>query len=171
MDDEDPGSVWGTVELRAVVDADLPIFFEHQRDPVSVTMAAFPSREREAFMAHWAKIRGDDSVIIRTILLDGRVAGNVVSFHRFGKREVGYWIGREDWGKGVASRALNEFLNLERTRPLFARVAKHNRGSLRVLQKCGFVFSADPDEETVPVDDGIEDFLLELGDGGTGAAG
>jgi hypothetical protein len=86
------------------LESDLPIFFEHQRDPVANRMAAFPARKRDAFMEHWSKILSDPSVVVRTVLLDGAVAGNVQSFERDGAREVGYWIGRDHWGKGVATR-------------------------------------------------------------------
>src|SRR5689334_20021850 len=94
------------VRLRDVIEADLPIFFEHQLDPNATRMAAFPSRDRVAFMAHWTKILGDTTVTTKTILVDGQVAGNVVSFELLNARAVGYWIGREYWGKGVATRAL-----------------------------------------------------------------
>ena len=57
----------GRVQLRAVVEADLPIFFEHQRDPESNAMAAFPARDREAFDAHWAKILADPTTTNRAI--------------------------------------------------------------------------------------------------------
>ena len=53
-------------------------------------MATFPSRDKDAFMVHWAKIMADDSIILKTILFDGQVAGNIVSFEMVGKREVGY---------------------------------------------------------------------------------
>ena len=127
------------VTLRKVEEQDLPVFFEHQRDPESVRMAAFPSREREAFFAHWKKILADDGGVMRTVLLDGQVAGNMVSWEHEGIREIGYWIGREFWGRGVASRALAEFLKVVDTRPLVAHVVRHNLGSIRVLEKCGFV--------------------------------
>ena len=91
------------VMLREVLEADLEIFFEHQREPEAVRMAAFPSREREAFMAHWHKIMDDPTVILRTIVFEGQVAGNVVSFVQSGQREVGYWIGKEFWGQGIAT--------------------------------------------------------------------
>jgi RimJ/RimL family protein N-acetyltransferase len=52
---------------------------------------------------------------------------------------VTYWIGRQDWGQGIATRALKEFLTgIETTRPLSARAASDNAGSIRVLEKCGF---------------------------------
>ena len=123
-------------------------------------MAAFPPREREAFMAHWARILGEETVMVRTVTVDGKVAGNVLSFDRLGEREVGYWIGREHWGKGVATAALSAFLLQERTRPLTARVATINAGSIRVLEKCGFV-AVDPDaEDPDPLGDGIQETVL-----------
>ncbi len=102
-------------------------------------MVGLPSRERPVFDAHWAKIRRDDSGVLRTVLVDGEVAGNMLSFLADGRREVGYWLGREFWGRGVATRALAAFLEVEDRRPLFAGVVPHNGGSLRVLEKCGFV--------------------------------
>jgi RimJ/RimL family protein N-acetyltransferase len=126
------------VGLRDVEPADLPVLFEHQRDPIAGAMAAFPAREREAFMAHWEAILADGTVRVQAVVADGRLAGNVLSFVRDGRREVGYWIGREFWGGGVASAALAAFLEGETARPLYAGVARHNAASLRVLEKCGF---------------------------------
>ncbi len=141
------------ITLRAVEPGDLPLFFEHQRDPIAVAMVAFESRDRAAFDQHWAKILADETGLIRTVVVDGEVAGNVVSFTRDGKREVGYWIDRAYWGRGVASGALSAFLRLEQARPLYAGVAKHNAASLRVLQKCGFTFLASTDEASDDADD------------------
>ena len=126
--------------LREVIDSDLPILFEHQADPIANEMAAFPARDREAFLAHWAKILVDESSTIRTIVHEGQVAGTVMSFDMEGKREVGYWIGREFWGKGIATKALEQFLEYEKSRPLYGYVVKHNIGSRRVLEKCRFQF-------------------------------
>ena len=145
------------VHLRDVTEADLPIFFEHQRDPEAVRMVAFNSRDRDAFMAHWARIMADESGVLRTVVVDGRVAGNVMSFVHDGRREIGYWIGREFWGRGIATAALSEFLVLEKRRPLYAGVASHNVASIRVLEKCGFVRA-----ESNEASDGIEEVLLEL---------
>ncbi len=101
-------------------------------------------------MAHWTKILADETVTERTILFGGRVAGNVVSFENSGERKVGYWIGREHWGNGVATEALSQFLaHVEVRRPLHAAVAKHNAGSIRVLEKCGFTVVGEEDGEYV----------------------
>ena len=129
----------GEVTIRPVREDDLPILFEHQRDPEANAMAAFPPRDRDAFMAHWAKILSDPTCVARTVELDGAVAGNIGSFDLEGRREVGYWIDRALWGRGVATRALAAFLREAETgRPLFAGVIPHNAGSIRVLEKCGF---------------------------------
>ena len=101
-------------------------------------MAAFPPRERDAFMEHWGSILQDASGVHRTIELDGTVAGFVVLFGFEGRREVGYWVGREFWGRGIATRALAALLDEVSERPIYAGVAETNVASIRVLEKCGF---------------------------------
>jgi RimJ/RimL family protein N-acetyltransferase len=152
-----PSSTPVTVRLRDVEDADIHIFYRHQRDPAAAAMAAFPSRPWDAHVAHWARIRADPGVVTKTILSGDVVAGNIVSFEMDSQREVGYWIGREHWGRGVASRALGQFLSIDSTRPLHARVVSNNTGSIRVLEKCGFTITA---QETGP--DGVAELLLIL---------
>lgn len=138
------------VRLREVVDTDVPVFFEQQNDPVASEMAAFPRRGRAAHAEHWAKIRSDPKLCARTILESDAVAGNIGSFDRDGMRQVGYWLGRSFWGRGIATRALALFLaEADTTRPLHAYVVKHNVGSIRVLEKNGFVKLR---EETLPPD-------------------
>src|SRR5207253_10068546 len=96
--------------LRDVLEADIPVFFEHQRDPEATRMAVFPSRDREAFASHWQRILADDTLIKKTILFEGEVAGNIGCFQRDGRHLVGYWLGREFWGKGLATKALAELV-------------------------------------------------------------
>jgi RimJ/RimL family protein N-acetyltransferase len=150
------------VQLRDVQEADLLILYEHQRDPVANQMAAFPARDRDAFVAHWAKIRVDPTTMSKAILFDGRVAGWIGSFERGGERLVGYWIGRDYWGKGIASRALAEFLQYDTTRPLRARVAKHNVASVRVLQKCGFSICGEDKTAAETGGEEVEEWILKL---------
>ena len=153
------------VLLRDIAESDLPIFFEQQLDPTANYMAAFTARDpadRDAVMAHWGKIMGDDTIIKKTILYNGRVAGNVVSFEHLGKLEVGYWIGREYWGKGVATKALMAFLSLVQTRPLYAGVAKDNIASRRVLEKCGFTIAGEGKGFSHARGMEVEEFLLRL---------
>ena len=146
--------------LRNVSDEDLPLFFEHQRDPDALRMGAFSSRERDSFLTHWrTKVLRPENVT-RTILVGGLVAGYIGSWEQDTKRLVAYWIGREHWGKGIATRALAEFLVLEPIRPLHAWVALHNVASIRVLEKCGFRTVAQPKQEH---EDGIAEMLMKLG--------
>ena len=135
---EDPGQL----VLREVEDRDLDVLFEHSRDRDAIRMAAFTSPEaddRPSFDRRWARLRSDSSTTNRVIEIDARVVGHIASFDLEGHREVTYWIGREDWGRGIATRALQEFLQLETTRPLHARAASDNAASIRVLTKCGFL--------------------------------
>ena len=82
-----------------------------------------------------------------------------VDQHRKG---VSFSLTRSVWGKGIATRALSEFLAQVRARPLDAHVAKHNAGSIRVLEKCGFTLSG---EDTVTSSAGgkaVEEFVFTL---------
>ncbi len=151
--------------LRGVEDEDLAVFFEQQLDPEATRMAAFRSRDREAFAAHWAKVRADPNATVRTVVYQGKVAGSIFAWHDAGEVRVGYWHGREFWGKGVASAALAQFLKVLEGRPLHARVAKHNAASVRVLQKCGFTICGE-DKFTDPVLGEVEEFILTLAGGG-----
>ena len=147
--------------LRDVIESDLPILYEQQLDPDATAMAAFPSRDREAFMAHSARIMSDESVIFKAILFDGQVAGSMVSWVMEGEREVGYWLGKEYWGKGIATQALAQYVESVRTRPLYAHVARHNIGSRRVLEKCGFKVIGE-DTYMNPAGAEVEEFILKL---------
>jgi RimJ/RimL family protein N-acetyltransferase len=149
------------IRLRGVSEGDLPIFFEQQCDPDACKMAAFAARDRDAFMAHWAKILADKTVAVRSIILDGHVAGNMVSWQQDGKRLIGYWIGKNYWGQGVATRALAEFLAVVTARPLYAYVAKHNLASIRVLEKCGFTICIEEMESSDAPSDGVEEFVFK----------
>lgn len=150
------------VILREVEEEDLAVFFEQQLDPKATEMAAFPSRARDAFVAHWHKSMAEETSLLRTILVQGMVAGNVVYWEQDDEHKVGYWLGKEYWGNGIATAALSQFLRQARVRPMFARVAKRNIASIRVLEKCGFTVFG---EDTFPEVDGKvgEEFIMRLG--------
>ena len=148
------------VHLRTVVDSDLPILFEHQREPDANRMADFGARDHDAFMAHWNKILNDESVTARTVVVDDRVAGNLVSWMLREKRQLGYWIGKEFWGKGVATQAVGQFLDVVSDRPLYAEVVRSNIASARVLEKCGFKRTTVCDPDDPDSLDVFEEFIL-----------
>ena len=145
------------VRIRPVEDGDLPIFLAHQDDPVAAAMAAFPTRAPDVFFEHWAKIRADPANYTRTIVADDEVVGDILSWLDADGREVGYWIGREHWGKGFATAALRLLLEEIEDRPITAHVALDNIGSRRVLEHCGFV----PIGEEV-VDDAVRETIFRL---------
>jgi RimJ/RimL family protein N-acetyltransferase len=127
--------------LRAVSETDLQVLAEFEMNPAARWMAAFGAKDpidRETVLQHWRKMLKDESAVVRTIVLDHRVAGYVLRAELLGKPCVAYWLGNEYWGKGVATRALREFLRQVESRPIYARVAKDNFASRRVLEKCGF---------------------------------
>jgi RimJ/RimL family protein N-acetyltransferase len=136
------------IVLRAVVPSDLPHFFRTQEDVDAARMVGMPLRDRATLEAHWARILQDPSIRLATVVADGAVAGNLMSFVRDGRREVGYWLDRAFWGRGIATAALSQFLLLERRRPLYGVVVAHNPASIAVLKKCGFV----PESETREAD-------------------
>ncbi|MFI6307751.1 GNAT family N-acetyltransferase [Amycolatopsis thailandensis] len=154
------------VALRFVEDSDLDALFEQMRDPESVRMAAFIARDpndREAFDAHVAKLRSSPDIILRAVTGGGRFLGTVGSFVVDGDAEVTYWIDRSAWGRGVASRALALLLDLVEVRPLFARAASDNLGSLRVLEKAGFAVVGTDTGYASARDAEIEETILRLG--------
>ena len=144
--------------LREVVEGDLDAFFEYEHEPEASRMAAFPARDREAFYAHWRRLLADDSLTKKTVVYEGEVAGNVGCWEQEGRRLVGYWIGREFWGKGLATRALQELTGEVTQRPLHAWVVTSNVASIRVLEKCGFVRVGSHTND-------VEELLFELREG------
>jgi RimJ/RimL family protein N-acetyltransferase len=154
------------VTLRSVRrEVDLPIFFEQQLDPLANTMAAFTAKDpadRKAFDDHWDRILSADSITARTILVNGAVAGHIGRFEHFGLPEITYWLGRAYWGKGIATEGLALFLEEIRERPLYARVAKDNVASLRVLEKCGFKITGEDRGFANARGQEVEEFILKL---------
>jgi RimJ/RimL family protein N-acetyltransferase len=128
--------------LREVRDEDLAVLFKQWADPVAARMAAFTApdhMERDAFECRWSRLRVDETVIARAIVVDGELAGTIGSSGDPDEREVTYWIDRSYWGRGIATGALNAFLTVDPSRPLHARVVAYdNVASRRVLEKCGF---------------------------------
>ena len=88
--------------------------------------------------------------------------GHIVGWGENGKQEVGYWIGKEYWGKGIATTAMLEFLSFQKVRPLYAHVAKHNIASLRVLEKCGFTITGEDKVFSKALGKEVEEFILIL---------
>ncbi|HUQ19130.1 MAG TPA: GNAT family N-acetyltransferase [Gemmatimonadaceae bacterium] len=127
--------------LRDVREADLPVFFVQQQDAEAQRQVAFsprPPDDRAAFDTHWEALLKNDQCVKQTIEVDGEVAGNIGCFLHEGSWEVGYWLGKSYWGRGIGTEALTKFLATIPMRPIRAGVAKDNIASRRVLEKAGF---------------------------------
>jgi len=154
-----------TIRLRNFEASDIPTFFEQQLDPEANRMAAFVRKDphdRAAFDAHWKRITDSAENVNRTILRGADVAGYVSCYPREGELEVTYWIGKEYWGQGVATQALKKLLQEITHRPVFARVAKDNIGSVRVLEKCDFKIIGDDKGFAQGRGEETEEYLFRL---------
>ncbi len=130
------------IALRSLADDDLDRVFVWENDDRALKMAAFTradSSDRRSFDAHYHRIRASPDCTVLAVEDDGVLVGTVGSFPSEVGREVTFWIDPAQWGRGLASAGLRSFLDVEPTRPLFARVAEHNAGSAKVLRRAGFV--------------------------------
>jgi RimJ/RimL family protein N-acetyltransferase len=120
----------------------LNFFFEFQLDKEANYLAAFTSKDpndKTAYIEKYSKFLTDPTINMRTIRVNDEIAGSIAKFVIENEAGITYWIDRKLWGQGIATTALKEFLNIEQTRPIYARVAFDNYGSQKVLEKCGFV--------------------------------
>jgi RimJ/RimL family protein N-acetyltransferase len=153
------------ITLRNVKPSDISIFFHQQLDPEANRMAAFVRKERQdrtVFDAHWQRIMDSTANVNKTILRGKEVAGYVSCFPQDGELEVSYWLGRKHWSKGVATQALKQLLQEIIHRPLFARAAKDNIGSVRVLQKCDFKIIGENKGYTQGRGEKTEEYIFRL---------
>jgi RimJ/RimL family protein N-acetyltransferase len=130
------------IKLRRTEIADLENLFQFQLDKEGGYLAAFMPKDptdKQAYLSKYTKLLGDKTVNNQTITVKGAIVGNVAKFIMHGDTEITYWIDRNFWGQGIATRALQKFLSIESARPIFGRVAFDNFGSQKVLEKCGFV--------------------------------
>ncbi|MCF6406819.1 GNAT family N-acetyltransferase [Chitinophaga filiformis] len=128
--------------LRKTVITDLELFFTFQLDSEANYLAAFTSKDptdKAAYLEKYTKLLNDPTINMRTIIVNDTIAGSIAAFEIEGDAEVTYWIDKNFWGKGIATKALRELLKTESRRPVFGRVAFDNFGSQKVLEKCSFV--------------------------------
>lgn len=112
-------------------------------DEASNQRACTKPRDWDTFHQRWKEILADQDggvlrVTPRVILADGELVGSINISPHEGLATIGYWIARNQWGRGLASHAVALMLNAFTPRPLYATVAASNQPSLRVLAKHGF---------------------------------
>ena len=129
------------IKLRPTQIADLDTLFEFQLDKEGRYLAAFMPKDpidKAVFIDKYTKLLSDPTVNNQTIIVDNTIVGSVAKYVMEGDAEITYWLDRKIWGQGIATKALQLFLSIETTRPIFGRVAFDNFGSRKVLEKCGF---------------------------------
>ncbi|MGB3185653.1 MAG: GNAT family N-acetyltransferase [Ornithinimicrobium sp.] len=130
------------ITLRALHEDDLDDLFLWEGDAAATEMAAFTRSDptdRAVFDSHYERVRSDPNITKRAIEESGTFAGMIASFTIESDRELTYWVDPQRWGRGIASEAVRLFIELETQRPLHARTAAQNRGSVTVLERNGFV--------------------------------
>jgi len=144
---------------------DLNLFFEFQTDKEAIYLAAFTSKDpndKTAYIEKMSRHLADPSINNKTILVNNEIAGSIAKFILEGEAEITYWIDRKYWGQGIGTTALKEFLKVEQTRPLYARVAFDNYGSQKVLERCGFVKTGKDKGFANARQEEIEEFIYKL---------
>ncbi|WP_118953237.1 GNAT family N-acetyltransferase [Taibaiella helva] len=152
--------------LRPTEIADLAVLFQFQLDKEANYLAAFTSKDpldKEAYLEKFTKHLNDPTINMQTILLGDTIVGSIAKFETRGDTEITYWIDKSYWRKGIASAALKSFLAIEKTRPVFGRVAFDNLGSQKVLEKCGFIRLGTDRGFANARQAEIEEFIYRLG--------
>jgi RimJ/RimL family protein N-acetyltransferase len=128
------------VSLRDVVEDDLLVLHAYEQDAEAVRRSRFTPRPKDAFLTHWReRVLADPDCLSQAVVVGGEVAGNVGSWTaKDGRRFVGYWLGRAYWGRGVGTRALGLFLELDPVRPMYADPHSGNAASVALLERHGF---------------------------------
>lgn len=138
------------VQLRRWRADDRAALLRHADDPevARYTSHRFPNPYTEADAVKFlrAQQRRRKGELGFAIEVDGEACGGIAAHAGEGVdahvAELGYWIGRAHWGRGLMSRVVAAFwplamreLQLYR---LFARVVKDNAASARLLERNGF---------------------------------
>lgn len=139
------------IKLRDFTENDLEALLKQANNPnvARYLTERFPSPYTKADAKQWISTGCKDG-ITKVIEYQNNFAGSVGATplkgeHRF-SASVGYWLGEEYWGKGIASKALNiftdeMFLSTEIVR-LHAKVYSPNTASMKVLEKSGYLKEA-----------------------------
>jgi len=138
--------------LRALVPEDAPALVVHANDPAVARnlFDGFPQPYTIEAATAWATHESQSGAFgwVWGIVVDGAVVG-CIGLHQAGgwmrcNAEIGYWIGRAHWRRGIASDAVRQVTDWalaavpELTR-IFAPIFAWNDGSQAVVRKCGYV--------------------------------
>lgn len=135
------------ITLRKFRQDDIPLLVEYlNNDEVTRYITAAinqPYTQEDA--RQWLAFCADNS-LINAIEYDGQLVGcisaTVGNFEYSHSAELGYWLGRQHWQKGIARQAVQMFIQqLQQTTSLsrvFVSVVAENYRSINVLTSNGF---------------------------------
>lgn len=142
----------GACRVRPFVPDDAPSLARHANDPeISRHLRdrfPFPYTLRDAH--EWVRHCDSSGELSFALEVDGECAGGIGlvrgdDVHRL-SAELGYWVGRAHWGRGLATQAVRATSEIAFQKfglvRLWAQVFETNPASMRVLEKAGFVREA-----------------------------
>jgi len=91
---------------------DLNTFFQFQLDKEANYLAAFTSKDpndKTAYIEKHTKLLTDQTINMRTIKVNGVIAGSVAKFIMENEPEITYWIDRNFWGRELPPLHLKTF--------------------------------------------------------------
>ena len=150
--------------LRPWEDADAADLYKYAKDPEVGPMAGWPVHTSvEGSLSVIRGVLGRPETYAICLREDGRAIGSI-GLHLNGftdmisrddECELGYWLGRPFWGRGIVPEAVGEML-----RHAFRDIGMRcvwcghydgNDKSRRVQEKCGFRYQWTTDEVDVPL--------------------
>ena len=143
-----------TVTLRPILATDAKAIARMGNNPkiAGFMRDVFPHPYRlENAVAFVNNVKDQHPTKVFAILADGEHVGCCGIFPKEDvarmNAEVGYWIGEEHWGKGIATQAVKliaaygfDTLGMNR---IYASVFSPNKASARVLEKAGFTYEGN----------------------------
>jgi RimJ/RimL family protein N-acetyltransferase len=153
------------ITMTKTIPDDLNSFFQFQLNKEANFLAAFTPKDptdKKAYIEKYSRFLTDPTINMQTIKVNEVIVGSIAKFVIEEEAEITYWIDRNFWGQGIATRALSEFLKIEKIRPIYGRVAFDNYGSQKVLEKCGFVKTGTDKGFANARQKEIEEFIYKL---------
>ena len=140
------------INLRVPVQADAESITKYARNPVIGRFAAVPYpftlQRAKDYIKHARKAWRKQSMFVFGIENPptGEIVGMITIFdisRRHKSAEIGYWLGKKHWSGGIMTEAVRLTLDYcfrrLRLMRVVAPVLTPNVGSVKVLEKCGFV--------------------------------
>ena len=146
--------------LRPFGEGDAASLYEYARDPDVGPAAGWPPHGSEAESLEIIRtVFSAPHVFALALKETGRVIGSAgfVDGHRTElpgpDDEIGYWVGKPYWGRGLAPEAVRELLRYGfqdlRLRTVWCNHYEGNAKSQRVIEKCGFYYRFSEETEVV----------------------